>query len=323
MRTKRSILLLAGLALMCAASQAQAQDFPNRPIRFVVGFPPGGSVDVLARAVGTQASKGLGQSVVVENHAGASTNVASDLVAKARPDGYTVLVASDSVAINKSLFRTLGFDPVTSFQPVTLAILAPQILAVRSGLGVSTPADYVSKVREAPGKISVAITGKGTIGHLISERINLSLGLSVNHVPYTGGAPAARDLIGGHVDGLWITLPAVTPQIRAGSMVPVAIASPKRSPAIANVPTFAETVMPGLSLDSWQGFLVPAGTPRPIVDRLNREIVAALRSEMVTKPLVELGFEIVAGTPEEFAAVIAADVTRFGEIVRAAKIQVD
>lgn len=323
MRTKRTILLLAGLALVCAVSQAHAQDFPNRPIRFIVGFPPGGSVDVLARAVGNQASRSLGQSVVVENHAGASTNVASDLVAKARPDGYTVLVASDSVAINKSLFKTLGFDPVTSFQPVTLAILAPQILAVRKGFGVETPADYVRKVREAPGQVSLAITGKGTIGHLISERISLALGLSVNHVPYTGGAPAARDVVGGHVDGLWITLPGITTQIRVGSVVPVAIASPKRSPAIPNVPTFAETVMPGLSLDSWQGFLVPAGTPRPIVDRLNREIVAALRSETVTKPLVELGFEIVAGTPEEFAAVIAADVTRFGEIVRAAKIQVD
>jgi tripartite-type tricarboxylate transporter receptor subunit TctC len=301
-----------------------AQDYPNRPIRFIVGFPPGGSVDVLARAVANQATKTLGQPIVVENRAGASTNTASDFVAKERPDGYTVLVASDSIAINASLFKNLAFNPVTSFAPVTLAITSPQVLVVRPDFGVKTVPEYIAKVKASPGAVNVGLTGRGTIGHLTSELINLKLGgLKVSYVPYTGGAPAVRDLVGGHIDALYVTLPAVTGSVRGGSIIPVAVSSPKRSKAFPEVPTFAETAAPELSIDSWQGFLVPAGTPQPVIDRLNRELVAALQSEAVAKPLAEIGFEIVASAPGAFADVIKADVQRFGEIVRAANINVE
>ena len=301
-----------------------AQDYPNRPIRFIVGFPPGGSVDVLARAVANQATKTLGQPIVVENRAGASTNAASDFVAKERPDGYTVLVASDSIAINASLFKNLSFNPVTSFAPVTLAITSPQVLVVRPDFGVKTVPEYIAKVKASPGAVNVGLTGRGTIGHLTSELINLKLGgLKVSYVPYTGGAPAVRDLVGGHIDALYVTLPAVTGSVRGGSIIPVAVSSPKRSKAFPEVPTFAETAAPELSIDSWQGFLVPAGTPQPVIDRLNRELVAALQSEAVAKPLAEIGFEIVASAPGAFADVIKADVQRFGEIVRAANINVE
>ena len=315
--------LFVVLALTFSRSALAAEEFPSRQIRFIVGFPPGGSVDLLARTVANQASKTIGRNIIVENHAGASTNVSADLVAKARPDGYTVLVASDSLAINKSVFRNLPFDPVTSFEPVTLAITSPQILVVRPSLGVQTAVGYVARIRAAPATINIAITGKGTIGHLSSELINLSLGLKVNYVPYSGGGPAIRDLIGGHVDGLYTTLPSVTGVVRGGSLVPVAVTSSRRSSALPDVPTFGETVTPGLSIDSWQGFLVPAGTPRIVIDKLYREIGAALRDDSVARPLADLGYNIVAGSPDAFGDLLKADVVRFQDIVRAAGIQVE
>jgi tripartite-type tricarboxylate transporter receptor subunit TctC len=316
---------LLGLSLVTLwAPAVSAQDYPNRAIRFIVGFPPGGSVDVLARAVANQATKTLGQPILVENRAGASTNAASDFVAKERPDGYTVLVASDSIAINASLFKNLSFNPVTSFAPVTLAITSPQILVVRASFGVQTVAEYLTKVKASPSGVNVGLTGRGTIGHLTSELINLNQGgLKVSYVPYTGGAPAVRDLVGGHIDALYVTLPGVAGSVRGGSVIPVAVSSPKRSKAFPDVPTFAEPAAPELSIDSWQGFLVPAGTPQPIIDKLNRELVAALQSEAVAKPLADVGFEIVASAPGAFADVIKADVQRSGEIVRAANIDVE
>ena len=207
---------------------------------------------------------------------------------------------------------------------MTLAITSPQILVVRANFGVKTVAEYLAKVKANPGGVNVGLTGRGTIGHLTSELINLNQGgLKVSYVPYTGGAPAVRDLVGGHIDALYVTLPGVAGSVRGGSVIPVAVSSPKRSKAFPDVPTFAETAAPELSIDSWQGFLVPAGTPQPIIDRLNRELVAALQSEAVAKPLADVGFEIVASAPGAFADVIKADVQRFGEIVRAANINVE
>ena len=245
----RLIALLAFAALL--PSDLPAQDYPNRPIRFIVGFPPGGSVDLLARAVANQATKTLGQPILVENRAGASTNVASDFVAKERPDGYTVLVASDSIAINASLFKNLSFNPVTSFAPVTLAITSPQILVARPNFGVKTVDEYIAKVKAGAGSVNVGLTGRGTIGHLTSEVLNLKLGgLKVTYVPYSGGAPAVRDLIDGHIDALYVTLPAVTGVVRGGSIVAIAVSSPKRSKAFPDVPTFAETIAPDVAVDS-------------------------------------------------------------------------
>jgi tripartite-type tricarboxylate transporter receptor subunit TctC len=326
MNTARLPLLsfLLGLSFVTLLAPATSAQDPNRPIRFIVGFPPGGSVDVLARAVANQATKTLGQPILVENRAGASTNAASDFVAKERPDGYTVLVASDSIAINASLSKNLSFNPVASFAPVTLAITSPQILVVCANFGAQTVAEYLTKVKANPGGVNVGLTGRGTIGHLTSELINLNQGgLKVSYVPYTGGAPAVRDLVGGHIDALYVTLPGVAGSVRGGNVIPVAVSSPKRSKAFPDVPTFAETAAPELSIDSWQGFLVPGGTPQPIIDKLNRELVAALQSEAVAKPLADVGSEIVASAPGAFADVIKADVQRFGEIVRAANINVE
>ncbi|WP_170149587.1 tripartite tricarboxylate transporter substrate binding protein [Rhodoplanes roseus] len=328
-RLDRRTLLRHGLAgaaaaLVAGAARAEAPAvLPNRPLRLVVPFAPGGSVDVLARAVGKAVTETSGRQVLVENLPGASTNLAADHVSRAAPDGSTLLVASDSLAINKSLFRNLGFDPVTSFQPVTLAITAPQILVTHPGLGVKTVDEFVARVKENPGKVTVGIPGSGVIGHLASELVNRRLGgLQVNHVPYNGGAPATRDLLGGHVDAVYITLPAVTTLVRGNSLVGLAVTSDVRSKALPAVPTFAETVLPDFDLLSWQGFLAPAGTPIEVAEALHVAIHKALESEGVTRSLVDLGYDIVGEGPRPFARRLETDVSRFAEVVRDAGIRI-
>lgn len=314
--------LLGALGAVLAAQPALAQSGKRRPdgsVRFVVPFAPGGSVDVLGRAVAKAVSETLGHQVVVENVAGGSTNLGSERVAKAAPDGLTVLVASDSLAINKSLFRDLGFDPVTSFEPVTLAISAPQILVTHPKSGFSDAAGFIAQVRARPGSLNVGLPGSGVIGHLASEVVNLRLGgLKVSHIPYNGGAPATRDLIGGHLDALYITLPAVTSQVREGTLTGLAVTSAARSKALPDVPSFAESLIPGLDLVSWQGFLLPAGTRRDLVEGWHELIAGALASAEVVRTLSSLGFDIIAGSPQDFAALIKADVARFADVVREA-----
>lgn len=314
--------LLAGLGALFAAHPALAQSglrLPDGNARFIVPFAPGGSVDVLGRAVAKAVSETPGLQVVVENVAGGSTNLGSERVAKSAPDGLTVLVASDSLAINKSLFRDLGFDPVASFEPVTLAISAPQILVTHPKSGFSDIAGFVAAVRARPGGLNVGLPGLGVIGHLASEVVNLRLGgLKVNHIPYNGGAPATRDLIGGHLDALYITLPAVTSQVREGSLAGLAVTSAARSRALPEVPSFAEALIPGLDLVSWQGFLLPAGTRRELVEGWHALIAGALKSPEVVRTLSGLGFDIIAEGPKAFGALIKADVARFADVVREA-----
>ena len=317
-RLDRRALLGAAAAALAAPALAQAGPVqpPAGTIRFVVPFAPGGSVDVLGRAVAKAVGEALGRQTLVENVAGGSTNLGSERVAKAIPDGLTILVASDSLAINKSLFPRLTFDPATSFAPVTLAITAPQLLVTHPRSGLTTVADYVATARARPGELKVGLPGHGVIGHLASEIVNRRLaGLKVNHIPYNGGAPASRDLIGGHLDALFITLPAVTAQVREGTLRGLATTSARRSAALPDVPSFDETVVPGLDLLSWKGFLVPAGTPADVVEGLDAAIGAALRGPSARPALEGLGFDIVAAGPEAFGKLIRDDVARFAEIV--------
>ncbi|CEJ12600.1 Tripartite tricarboxylate transporter family receptor [bacterium YEK0313] len=311
--------LLAAAATVVASpriARAGPGRVPAGTLRFIVPFAPGGSVDVLGRAVAKAVGEALGRQTLVENVAGGSTNLGSERVAKAAPDGLTILVASDSLAINKSLFPRLSFDPVASFAPVTLAITAPQLLVTHPRSGLNTVADYVAAARARPGELKVGLPGHGVIGHLASELINRRLaGLKVNHIPYNGGAPASRDLIGGHLDALYITLPAVTAQVRDGALRGLATTTAQRSAALPDVPSFAETVVQGLDLASWQGFLVPAGTPADLVAGLDTAIAAALRGPSARPALEGLGFDIVAAGPEVFGKLIRDDVARFAQIV--------
>lgn len=314
---RRSLLGVVAAAVAAPGIATAARGpIPAGAIRFIVPFAPGGSVDVLGRAVAKAVGETLGQQTLVENVAGGSTNLGSERVAKAVPDGLTILVASDSLAINKSLFPRLTFDPVTSFAPVTLAITAPQLLVTHPRSGLATVADYVAAARSRPGELKVGLPGHGVIGHLASEIVNRRLaGLKVNHIPYNGGAPASRDLIGGHLDALFITLPAVTAQVREGTLRGLATTSARRSAALPAVPSFDETVAPGLDLVSWQGFLVPAGTPPAVVEALNAAIGSALRGPSARPSLEGLGFDIVAAGPDAFGTLIRDDVARFAEIV--------
>lgn len=314
---RTAIVAIAAAIAAPAILQARESTIPNGTIRFVVPFAAGGSVDVLGRAVARAVGEQTGRQTVVENVPGGSTNLGSERVAKAAPDGLTVLVASDSLAINKSLFPRLGFDPVTSFEPVTLAITAPQILATHPRSGIDSLADYVEAVRARPGEVKVGLPGHGVIGHLASEIVNHSLGgLRVNHIPYNGGAPASRDLLGGHLDALYITLPAITSQVREGTLKGLAVTSAVRSKVLPDVPALGERVVPGLDIVSWQGFLLPAGSPRGLVEGFNAEIAAALRSPSVAATLEGLGFDIVADGPEAFGKLIRKDVESFAAIVR-------
>ncbi len=321
---RRAVLggLLAALAISPVRGGASHQAFPSRTLRFVVPFAPGGSVDMLGRSVAKAVGEISGQQALVENMPGASTNLASEHVARAAADGYTVLVASDSLAINKSLFRNLAFDPVGSFQPITLAITAPQILVTHPASGVRDLAGFIDKARASPGRLNIGIPGAGVIGHLASEIINRKLGIQVTHIPYNGGAPATRDLLGGHVDAIYITLPAVTSLVRGGALVPLAVTSRARSKALPEAPSFAESVLPEFDILSWQGFLAPAGTPNEIAAALHRLIGTALESEAVGPALTDLGYDIIADGPRPFATRIKADVARFAEVVRDAGIRV-
>lgn len=311
-------VLISAVAAPALIRGAHAET-PKGTIRFIVPFAPGGSVDVLGRAVAKAVGTALSQTTVVENVAGGSTNIGSERVARSAPDGLTVLVASDSLAINKSLFPRLGFDPLSSFEPVTLAITAPQLLLTHPGSGILRVEDYIEAARTRPGAVKVGLPGHGVIGHLASEIVNRRLGgLSVIHIPYNGGAPASRDLIGGHLDALYITLPAVTSQVRDGTLKGLAVTSARRSRALADVPTLDETVTPGLDVVSWQGFLVPAGTPKALVQGLHGVIAAALRDPSVAPLLEALGFDILAEGPEPFAALIRRDVQAFAEVVQQA-----
>jgi len=325
MNTARLPLLsfLLGLSFVTLLAPATSAQDPNRPIRFIVGFPPGGSVDVLARAVANQTTKTLGQPILVENRAGASTNAASDFVAKERPTAIPCWWRATASHQRKPVQESF----VQSCHQFRASDAGDHLAADPGGARELRRANCCRIPHQGesePRRGQRRATGRGTIGHLTSELINLNQGgLKVSYVPYTGGAPAVRDLVGGHIDALYVTLPGVAGSVRGGNVIPVAVSSPKRSKAFPDVPTFAETAAPELSIDSWQGFLVPGGTPQPIIDKLNRELVAALQSEAVAKPLADVGSEIVASAPGAFADVIKADVQRFGEIVRAANINVE
>lgn len=316
---RTAIFAIVGAIAAPAILQAREAALPGGTVRFVVPFAAGGSVDVLGRAVARAFGEQTGRQTIVENVPGGSTNLGSERVAKAAPDGLTILVASDSLAINKSLFPRLDFDPVTSFEPVTLAITAPQLLATHPRSGIDSLSDYVAAVSARPGAVKVGLPGHGVIGHLASEIVNQRLGgLRVNHIPYNGGAPASRDLLGGHLDALFITLPAITTQVRDGTLRGLAVTSAARSKALPDVPAFGERIVPGLDIVSWQGFLVPAGTPRPVVDTLHATIAASLKSEAVAKTLQGLGFDIVAEDAAAFGALIRKDVASFADVVRVA-----
>nr|WP_305123196.1 tripartite tricarboxylate transporter substrate binding protein [Roseomonas sp. GC11] len=311
-----------GLAAWPFARPAAAQEgWPDRPIRLIVPVAPGGSLDPLARLLARHLQASLGQPVVVENHAGAGGNIAFELVARARPDGLTLLVGWDSLAINPALYPRPGYDPLRDFAPILQTVSAAQLLVVRPGLPADTMEAFVSLSRSRA--LTLGSPGNGSIGHLAAELLKARSGAEWAHAPYRGGGPALQDLMAGHIDAVFLTLPAATAHVRAGRLRPLLVTSPGRARALPEVPAARESGLPEVEVVSWQGLLAPAGTPPAIIARLRAEAARILALDEVAGPLLEQGFEPSPGTPEALAARLAADVPRWRDVVRQAGVRLD
>ena len=277
--------LFSALALHAPAALASADSFPNKPVRIIVPVAPGGSADKLTRTLADKLAALWGQSVVVENVAGASGTIGAAKVAKAAPDGYTLLQQGEGLTLNGLLFAQLPYDTQKAFTPIIKAVVNPQVLVVNPGTGLNTLGDYLARAKAKPQSISLGLPGNGGIAHVAHEILTQETGAKVNYIPYPGGGPAALDVLGGHTDATLITLAAVTEYVRAGKLRALAVTTPYRSDALPQVPTMAEAGVPGFSVESWQGYFAPAGTPAPIVAKINRDLQTVLQAPDVRAQL--------------------------------------
>ncbi len=312
-----------GAIALIGTSLASAQSWPSKPIRLVVPFAPGGSSEIIARSLAAALSGPLGQTVYVENKPGAAGNLAMEEVKRAPADGHTLILGHvGTLAVNPSLFgSTLPYDPVKDFQPVSLVAMVPNVIAVNPQLPIRTLAELVAAAKKAPGKMNYGSAGNGSAGHLAMEYFKLQSGIDVVHVPYKGTGPMLADLLGGQTEMTFNGVPPIAGQIKSGKLRAIAVGSAKRVPSLPDVPTIAESGYPGFETSQWYGILVPAGTPKPIVDRLQKEIANALTHPETTKKIADDGALVVGNTPAEFAAFIAREEKRWGEVVRKAGIK--
>ena len=315
-------LSLSILALIFAAT-ASAQSFPTKPIKIIVPFPAGGTVDFFARVISTKLSEALGQSVLVENRAGAGGNIAAEAVAKAAPDGYTLLMGSEIIAINTSLYSKIGYDPVKDLAPITLVGTVPNILIVHPSLPVNSVNDLIALAKKTPGKISFASTGQGTSTHLSSELFKLMANVDMLHVPYKGGPPAIADLISGQVNMMFINMPTGITHVRSGKAKIIAVSSIKRVSQLPDVPTVDQAGVKGFETSAWSGLYAPAGTPADIINRLNAEVVKILKQPSVREQLMAQGAEPVGDTPEEFSRFTLAEISKWAKIIKISGAKVD
>lgn len=323
---RRSILAFAvsAMAPVIAAAQPAAPAWPAKPVRFVVPYAPGGFADLRARQIAAQLSKALGQQVIVDNRAGAGGVLGVDAVAKAAPDGHTIGMGSLApLSVNQSLMRKLPYDPARDVQPVVLVERSPLILTAGPGTTAKTVQELLAQAKARPGSITFASSGIGGAHHLSGEMLLQLAGADLEHVPYKGGAPAATDVMAGHVAVMFELGYAALPSIKAGKIRALGVTSGKRLAVLPDVPTMIEAGVPGFESFNWQGVIVPAGTPAPIVQRLNREINAILAAGEVRDTIVAQGSQPAGGTPEEFAALIRSETDKWGKVVRTAGIKAE
>ena len=300
---------------------AFSQDYPNQPIRIIAPFPAGGLVDVLARAVGEEISKSLGQPVIVENKPGAGGNIGAELVAKSAPDGYTLLMTSPGIlSINQFIYKTMPFDPETAFTPISMVADMPMLVLVSPKTNIKSLKDLITTAKMNPGKLNFGSAGVGTTGHLGQALLVHVADIKVTHVPYKGAAPAVNDLIAAHIDGVVDNPPIVMAHVKAGTITPLAVAAKERLSVLPDVPTSVEAGLPDWQASSWFGLMAPAGTPPAIVKRLQDETQKALRQSSMQKFITKSGIKLVGNSPEEFAQFIGAERKKWGEIVKAANI---
>lgn len=317
MKTHRWLLGIAALAI---AGHAPAQ-FPSRPITMVVGFAPGGGTDTVARILAKTVSEGLGQQVVVDNKAGAGGNIATDYVAKAAPDGHTILLGNvGSLTVAPHLLASLPYDPLRDFAPITMAVVFANVIVVHPSVPAKTLAEFVRLAKEKPGQITYGSSGIGGAGHLAGELLRIMAGIDLVHVPYKGGGPAMQGLLGGQISAYFATPVAAGPHMKAGKARAIASTGTTRSPFLPEVPTVAESGYPGYEAINWYAYVAPAKTPKDIVERLNREIVRALGSPEVRELLAKQGLEPKPSTPEELARTMEREYATWGRVVKEAKI---
>ncbi|QHJ00325.1 tripartite tricarboxylate transporter substrate binding protein [Xylophilus rhododendri] len=314
---------LAAAALGLAALGAQAQAFPNKPITLVVPFPPGGSSDVLARALTDKLSQSLGQPVVVESRPGAGATLGAAYVASAKPDGYTLLMGAVHHAIATSVYRKLPYDFDKSFAPITTVALVPNVLVISAKSPVTDVKGLVAQAKAAPEKLSFGSNGNGTLQHLIGTQFAASTGIELLHVPYKGSAPLTTDLLGGQVNMSFDTITPVVPFIKAGKLRALAVTTAKRSGTLPDVPTLEEAGLKGFDQGTWFGILAPAGTPRDIVARLNSEMVRIIHSPDFQKRMEDIGAEPMGDTPEQMSAQIKSDTARYARLVKDANVAIE
>jgi tripartite-type tricarboxylate transporter receptor subunit TctC len=317
--SKRAAAIVCGTMLVAGA--ALAQQYPTRPIRMLVPFAPGGGTDLVARAVAHSMSEGLGTTVVVDNRPGANANIGNELAARAVPDGYTLIMTSSALTINPNLYRKLPYDPIKDFAPISLATNVPYILAVHPSLGVSSFQEFIALARSKKRPINYGSAGTGNATHLAMALLEVMAKIELTHVPYKGTGQALTDLVAGHIQVSWGTMPPTLPHVKAGRLKGLAVGSLKRAKAIPELPTVAEMGYPGYEAGSWFGVLAPAGTPRPIMVRLNKYVVKALAKPELADRLASEGAEPAANTPEEFAAFIKAEIVKWGKVAKAAAIE--
>jgi tripartite-type tricarboxylate transporter receptor subunit TctC len=320
--SRRDVLRAAATLLAAGPRAARAEDYPTRPVELIVPFAAGGGTDLLARLAGEGLARRLGQSFVVINRPGANTNIGMLSVARAKPDGHTLLMASVGLAANPSLYTRLNFDPIADLAPVTLLANSPTVLVVPPALPVASLGEFIAYAKQHPGELNYGSYGAGSGPHLATELFMAMTGTRLVHIPYGGGGPAALGAMTNQVQALFASVLPVLGMVRGDKLRPIAIASERRSALLPGVPTFAESGL-DYRTGTWFGLLAPARTPAAIIATLNRETVAVLREESVRERLAEQGAEVVGDTPEQFRAFIRAETDRLAQVIRAAKIQLD
>ncbi|TMJ46883.1 MAG: tripartite tricarboxylate transporter substrate binding protein [Alphaproteobacteria bacterium] len=326
MLNRRCVVGLAASALAAPtllSSRARAQDWPVKPVRVVVPFAPGGSTDITARLVGNRLQEMWGQSVVVENRPGAGGNIAADNVAHSDPDGYTIFIVGPGQATNQFLYPSLSYDPVGDFAPVTLLITQPNLMCVPNSSPAKSVQEFIAYCNANKGKVTYASSGNGTTLHLSGELFKRLAKVEMTHIPYRGGAPAINDLIPGRVDVIFDNMPSILSHVKAGSVRGLAVTTRERVAVVPDIPTIAESGVPGFDVMSWFGFFVPARTPQDIVARINADTNAALAHPSVKTRLEELGATPKGSTPAELANFLKSEIEKWGPVIREAKIRVD
>jgi len=317
-----SLLALLAAAAMSSGS-AMAQAWPSKPISLIVPFPAGGTTDVLARAVGQELSKSLGQPVLVESKPGAGATVGADFVAKAKPDGYTLLMGAVHHTIASSVYKKLPYDFQKDLLPITTVALVPNLLVVNPAMPVKNVSELLALAKASPGKFTYGSAGNGTAHHLIGAQFEAMGGVQLLHVPYKGSGPLVTDLLGGQISMSFDTITPVLPHIKAGKLKALAITTNKRSPVLPDVPTLEESGLKGFNIGTWFGVMAPVGTPREVITRLNTELVKIVRSPDFKKRMDDIGAEPVGDTPEQMGQQIKDDTERFSKLVKDAKVSIE